>query len=121
MKSKTVSKQGFTLIEIMIVVAIIALLASIAIPNYIDARNRSNMVTCVQNLHAINNSVQQWAFEARKQAGQTVSAEDIRVYLQKLPFCPSGGSSFGDSYEISTVDAAPACLRVTSGRYAHQL
>ena len=112
---------AFTLIEIMIVVALIGLLASIAIPNYVKARKKVHMTTCVQNLKAIDNSITQWALETRKQGGEPVTPADIRSYLKDLPTCPAGGSTFNDSYEISVIDAPPACIRVTSGQYAHHL
>jgi len=112
---------GFTLIEIMIVVALIGILATIAIPNYIHARERARMVTCIQNLKVIDNSIQQWAMETKKEAGAPVTAADIRGYMRDLPVCPSGGKSFADSYEITVTDAQPVCTRVTSGQYAHKL
>ena len=85
---------GFTLIEIMIVVALIGVLASIAIPNYLQARERARKVTCIQNLKLIENSIQQWAIETRKQSGTPVTPTDIRPYVKDLPVCPAGGSTF---------------------------
>ena len=105
----------------MIVVAIIAMLAAIAIPSFVEARERSRMVGCVQNLHTLDNSIQRWALDSHKQGDETVTLEDIRVYFKSVPVCPSGGMSFSDSYQISTVDTEPTCLRVTSGRFAHKL
>jgi len=113
------SRPAFTLIEIMIVVALIGILATIAIPNYIHAREQTRMVTCIENLKLIDNSIQQWAIENKKQAGTPVTLADIQPYIKDLPVCPSGSTSFADSYEITVADASPLCLRVRSGRYAH--
>src|SRR5215475_13336817 len=87
-----ITRTGFTLIEIMIVVALIGVLASIAIPSYIHARERTRMVTCIQNLKVIDNSIQQWATETKKQSGTPVTPSDIRSYMKDLPICPAGGS-----------------------------
>jgi Tfp pilus assembly protein PilE len=105
----------------MIVVALIGILASIAIPNYIQAREKTRMVTCIHNLKVIDNSIQQWSMETKKQSGAPVTPSDIRGYFRDLPVCPSGGRSFSDSYEITVIDAVPVCLRVTSGQYTHRL
>jgi type II secretory pathway pseudopilin PulG len=104
----------------MIVVALIAVLASIAIPNYIRAREQTRMTTCIHNLKVIDNSIQQWALETHKQAGTPVTPADIQPYIKALPVCPSGGTTFADSYEITVTDSSPACLRVTSGVYTHR-
>lgn len=121
MKNKQLNQGGFTLIEIMIVVAIIGLLAAIAVPAYGRARDRSRMVSCLTNLHRIDGAIQEWAMECRKQSGQSVTYEDIKAYLKNPVVCPSGGTTFADSYEISTVDTPPACMKVTSGQFAHRL
>ena len=121
MKHQTQTKGGFTLIEIMIVVTIIGMLASIAIPAYAKARQKAQMAICVNNLRVIEGAVDAWAVEARKQAGETVQYADISGYLKHSVICPCGGKSFDDSYQLSGVDAPPVCLRVTSGEYAHRL
>ena len=68
MKINTSRKAGFTLVEIMIVVAIIGLLAAIAIPNFVKARSTSQMNACINNLRQIDGAKQQWALEKGKTA-----------------------------------------------------
>src|SRR3954454_21458775 len=121
MKNKQLNRGGFTLVEIMIVMAIIGLLAAIAIPNYKLARDRSRMVSCVTNLHRIDGAIQEWAMESKKPSGQPVTYDDIKVYMKNPVVCPAGGTTFADSYEISSVDSPPACLRVPGGQFAHRL
>jgi type II secretory pathway pseudopilin PulG len=104
----------------MIVVAIIALLAAIAIPNYSRARQRAQQRLCVVNLTRIDGVIEEWALDAKKRIGDPVTYNDIRGYLKEPVACPSGGAGFTDSYEITKVDDPPACMRVTAGDYAHK-
>jgi len=105
---------GFTLVEIMIVVSIIGLLAAIAIPNFIKARSTSNMTACINNLRQVDECIQQWAAENKKAASAPVAFTDISPYLKRSVICPSGGTSFADSYTIVDVGTKPACQKVTS-------
>lgn len=109
------------MIEIMIVVAIIGMLAAIAVPNYMKSQKQAKKVTCIGNLHCIESAVLQWAAELKKDEGDPVQYSDIRAYLRSPAVCPAGGKSFDDSYQLSTVEANPVCLRVPEGEYAHRL
>ena len=111
MKNISSHRSGFTLVEIMIVVAIIGLLASIAIPNFVQSRKVANKNVCISNLQQIEGAIQRWSLDMRKDEGQPVAYSDIQGYLKHAVVCPSGGTSFADSYTITTVDASPTCQK----------
>src|SRR5207253_9843665 len=119
MTIKTSRKSGFTLVEIMIVVAIIGLLAAIAIPNFVRARTQSQMNACINNLRQIDGAIQQWALELKKDAAATVAFTDISSYLKNAVVCPSGGTTFGDSYTIVDVATKPVCQKVPGAVTPH--
>ena len=114
MKNRTSRKAGFTLVEIMIVVAIIGLLAAIAIPNFVRARTQSQMNACINNLRQIDGAIQQWALEQKKDPAATVAFTDIAPYLKNSVICPSGGTAFSDSYTITDVATKPVCKKVAA-------
>ena len=123
MKNKMTRKAGFTLVEIMIVVAIIGLLAAIAIPNFVHARTQAQTNACINNLRQIDGATQQWALENKASAAATVSFASIQPYLKNAVTCPAGGSSatFSSSYTLSTVTNKPVCKIVPTGQQAHAL
>jgi prepilin-type N-terminal cleavage/methylation domain-containing protein len=110
----TTTIKAYTLIEILIVIGIIALLASMAIPNLMKSRNTSNTQVCISNLININNAIQQWALETRPSENAPITFTDIRPYLSGRIVCPSGGKTFGDSYSITTINDKPTCKRSPS-------
>jgi prepilin-type N-terminal cleavage/methylation domain-containing protein len=111
MKIRESRREGFTLVEIMIVVAIIGLLASIAIPNFVKARTTAQMNACLSNLRQIDGAVQQWALDTKQGDNAAVTAQDVLPYLKNAVTCPSGGKTFADSYSVTTVAARPTCLQ----------
>jgi len=102
------NRGGFTLVEIMIVVAIIALLAAIAVPNFLRARKRSQATRILEDLRLIDSAIDQYAIEYNKKAGDSVLWNDIKGYLKVgSQLYNTGASVIGGTYTTATykVDA----------------
>lgn len=101
-------RGGFTLVEIMIVVAIIALLAAIAVPGFLRARKRSQASRILNDLRLIDAAVDQYAIENNKSTGSVVNTADWTNYLKKgSSLFSTGQDLFGNSYGVQTVDTLP--------------
>src|ERR1700746_1083202 len=99
---------GFTLVEIMIVVAIIALLAEIAVPGFLRARKRSQASKILNDLRMIDGAVDQYAIETGRKSGDTVAVADWTNYLKKGSLLyNSGNSLLGSAYGPQAVDTMP--------------
>jgi prepilin-type N-terminal cleavage/methylation domain-containing protein len=115
---KRMSKsKGFTLVEIMIVVAIIGIIIAIAVPGFLRARGTSRMRACQENLTKIDGAKEQWALETNASPGDTPAEADLaggaNSILKTFPACPSGFT-----YTINPLGTDPTC---NSGLSGHSL
>jgi prepilin-type N-terminal cleavage/methylation domain-containing protein len=107
MRIETSRRGGFTLVEIMIVVAIIGLLAAIAIPNFVKARTLSQKTACIENLRQIFYAKATWALENKKGTGETPTDAELYgpdKYIRQKPECPADGA-----YLTMTMAEKPEC------------
>ena len=122
MKIRTSNKSGFTLVEIMIVVAIIGLLAAIAIPNFVRARTTSQQNACINNLRQLDGAAQQYALENKLSSASTYALTDLNAYIKltsagALPGCPANGAYTAGA----TVANPPTCSLSTLVTSPHKL
>jgi len=100
MKIQAGTKAGFTLVEIMIVVAIIGLLAAIAVPNFVRARESAQLNSILNNLRLIEGAKDQWALENKKTTGSNVTSTSLAVYLRTGAWVQKLA---GETYTINSI------------------
>jgi prepilin-type N-terminal cleavage/methylation domain-containing protein len=115
MRKRTSQRAGFTLVEIMIVVAIIGMLAAIAIPNFVKARTSAQKSACINNLRQLDGAIQEFALENKKATSDPVTLEDCTPYLKNSVVCPAGGTTINDSYSVTDCQSAPTCISKGGG------
>jgi len=123
---KASPKEAFTLVECMIVVAVIGLLAAIAIPSLIHARTSAQQNACINNLHQIDAAKQQWAFEAGLPPTARPGTAEIAPYLGQGAgspaaecYCPVDPSrTIQTSYQVGSMSISPVCLVVPAAHVA---
>jgi prepilin-type N-terminal cleavage/methylation domain-containing protein len=114
MKYLQPNRRAFTLVEIMIVVAIIALLASIAVPGFLRSRKRAQASRIINDLRLIDSAIDQYAIETNKMSGATVAVTDWTNYLKKgTVLYTTGKDLFGNAYGNQQVDKLPSVPTAT--------
>jgi prepilin-type N-terminal cleavage/methylation domain-containing protein len=113
------NRGGFTLVEIMIVVAIIALLAAIAVPNFLRARKRSQATRILEDLRIIDSAQDQYAIENNKTSGNSIVWTDIQAYLKNgsVIYNSGGVDLLGNSYNSGVAFSVDNLPKLSSTSY----
>ena len=120
MKLKCSTQRGFTLIELLIVCSIIGLIAAVAVPHFIKARDKTNKSVCLGNLSHLDGAKVTWALELNKTPTDVPLESDlfgITAYIRLKPVCPGGGDDY--MLTIGTVGTRPTCSLAAS--FGHSL
>lgn len=110
-------RKAFTLVEIMIVVAIIGLLIAIAVPNFVRARNSARQNLCYNNLRLIGHAAEQYIIDNNLAATTTVTTAQAALYIKGgMPTCPSSGT-YSIGTETVSGDSGPTVTCSSHGTY----
>ena len=109
LRKLTTKHAGFTLVEIMIVVAIIALLAAIAVPNFLRSRKRSQATQVLEDLRIIDSAIDQYAIETNKNSGAAVVWADVQNYVKNGTrlYTSAATDILGNTFVLPSVDTTP--------------
>jgi len=130
MKNLKHRNAGFTLVEIMIVVAIVGLLAAIGLPNYLHATRASQTNACIDNLRKIDGAKVQWALELNKALTEVPENVDLEPYFGRGGasasslggiYCPLSGQGSLNGYVVNAVGTAPECANFNPVTHPGQL
>ena len=106
-------RAGFTLIEILIVVAIMGIILGVALPAFLKSRNQARKQVCIENISQIESAKQQWGLENGKKDGDAPVDADIfgdNAYIKKKPNCPGGGT-----YDLKSIGTIATCTQAADG------
>jgi prepilin-type N-terminal cleavage/methylation domain-containing protein len=106
------NKAAFTLVEIMIVVAIIGLLAALAIPGFVKARKQSQGRRVLNDVRQMDAAIDQWALEKGKKDGDTVTTAEAATYLKSGTW--SANDLLGNAYTVGTVGTNQIAIASTT-------
>jgi prepilin-type N-terminal cleavage/methylation domain-containing protein len=98
-------RRAFTLVEIMIVVLIIGMILTIAVPSWIRIRQKSQRTACQDNMRVLRDAKVQWGLDNNQGQSSVPTPADIApVHIKKFPTCPNGGT-----YTLGTLDTDVEC------------
>ena len=109
--------RGFTLVEIMVVVAIIALLSAVAVPSYLRSRKRTQASRVLEDLRVIDQALDRWAIDKNKVVGEVATFSDLAVYFKDGSKLTAGfdilGNSYGNAFSVDTLPKVPGATYAT--------
>jgi prepilin-type N-terminal cleavage/methylation domain-containing protein len=114
---------GFTIVEIMVVIALVGLLTAIVVPHVLNSRNRASQRACLSNLRQIDQAIQLWAADTQSLPTDIVTHTNLVPYLRKLPTCPAvKNGNFNADYGLTFVEEPSYCkVNVSLASMPHSL